>query len=109
MTPETYLICPSMKIVKHSSTSSFRIKGRSSLLQYYYSLYCTGYALYLLFVIMATEWFMGYRFLTYGYVTVVNQVTVLQNFLTGQKAGVWPWQAFAAFSKVFQQDQVSLP
>ena len=52
----------------------FRIKGRGNTLQYYYSLYCMGYALYLLFVITATEWFMGYRFLTYGYVTFVNQV-----------------------------------
>jgi hypothetical protein len=32
-----------------------------------------SYALYLLLVIMATEWFMADRFLTYGYVTIVNQ------------------------------------
>ena len=43
--------------------------------QYYYSVYCMGYALYLLLVVLATEWFMGHRFLTYGYVTMANQVS----------------------------------
>jgi hypothetical protein len=50
-----------------------RIVGRGNVLQYYYSVYCLSYALYLLLVIMATEWFMADRFLTYGYVTIVNQ------------------------------------
>jgi hypothetical protein len=50
-----------------------RILGKSQVLQYYYIVYCFSYALYLLLVIMATEWFMANRFLIYGYVTIANQ------------------------------------